>query len=89
MRGAMAAVRDALDALASNTDASQDAVLCLNARDSRAGLARRLDQLSPAIMRSAVRSRSPLSALVLRCQTLQVPTASGLHLLAMGCRSLR
>ena len=55
MRDAMAAVRGALDALASNADASQDAVLCLNARDARTGLARRLDQLSPATLRSAVR----------------------------------
>ena len=55
VRDAMAAVRGALDALASNVDASQDAVLCLNARDARTGLARRLDQLSPATLRAAVR----------------------------------
>lgn len=60
VRDAMAAVRGALDALASNVDASQDAVLCLNARDARTGLARRLDQLSPATLRSAVRAHPAL-----------------------------
>ncbi|KAK9841044.1 hypothetical protein WJX81_007380 [Elliptochloris bilobata] len=52
VRGAMAALRTALEALACNADASQDAVLRLNARDARTGLARRLDQLSSATVAS-------------------------------------
>ena len=54
VRDAMAAVRRALEAWAGNADATLDAVLRLNARDARTGLARRLDQLAPATMASAV-----------------------------------
>lgn len=55
MGAAMTAVRGALEALAANVDPSQDAVLRLNMRDARTGLARRLDQLAPATTASAVR----------------------------------
>ena len=50
LRGAVMSLREALTALAANTDPAQEGVLKLNINDAQASLARRLQQLTPAVL---------------------------------------